>query len=139
MSAGNVNQNPSASSASIPAVLARTDHDAQNPQGPKEARSPTPYYLQVFGDTQRPQSIDLWLGPNTIGRARSCDIQFSAENISRNHCTITVIDDEAVIADNESCNGTTLDGTPVSTEKTKIQVGQVVQVAAVIMYLRQHG
>ena len=52
-----------------------------------------------------------------IGRSSENDIALSEKTISASHCRIKVVNDEFVIEDLNSTNGTFIDGQKISKEK----------------------
>ena len=53
-----------------------------------------------------------------IGRAPDCDVSFDDANISRRHAEIKVVMGSHVISDLGSTNGTTVNGVPITLERT---------------------
>jgi len=56
------------------------------------------------------QSYPLYVGENTVGRARDCRVVMTASTISRRHALITVYDGAFSVIDLESTNGTYCNG-----------------------------
>jgi pSer/pThr/pTyr-binding forkhead associated (FHA) protein len=70
----------------------------------------------------------LAMGPATIGRGAEADLRIDDTYISRKHCQLLVRDDQVVLRDLNSHNGTLVNGQPIQ-EKVlkpgdKIQLGQ---------------
>ena len=57
--------------------------------------------------------IPIAEGTITIGRLASCDVVYSDPSVSRKHAEISCLDDQVVIVDLDSTNGTKVNGTLV--------------------------
>src|ERR1044072_5862588 len=66
----------------------------------------------------------------TLGRLKGCDVVVDDEAASRRHCTITAREDEVVVADLQSANGTFVNEKRISTvelaKTDKIRIGSTV-------------
>jgi serine phosphatase RsbU (regulator of sigma subunit) len=62
-----------------------------------------------------------------IGRTAPADMVLADSDVSRAHCMVSLKDDELLVADLGSTNGTFIDGTPVS-EATVLPAGSLLQV-----------
>lgn len=69
--------------------------------GPKKAQN-SKWFL--FGETKVAQKkrICLKLGLNTVGKSHSNTIHISSIKCSRNHCTLSVTDEEIILRDDVS-------------------------------------
>jgi pSer/pThr/pTyr-binding forkhead associated (FHA) protein len=72
----------------------------------------------------------LGAGVNTIGRDPQCTICIGDASVSRGHACITIADDQAVLEDLKSKNGTqvmgeTIDGATVLKDGDEIEFGHV--------------
>ncbi|MBT2450660.1 FHA domain-containing protein, partial [Streptomyces sp. ISL-43] len=68
-------------------------------------------------------------GAIRIGRSADADVPLDDPDVSRLHCTVTVLPDGRVaVADLGSTNGTTLDGWPVGADRVALAPGALLQV-----------
>ncbi|MFF9056202.1 FHA domain-containing protein [Streptomyces erythrochromogenes] len=68
-------------------------------------------------------------GQIRIGRSSDADVPLDDPDVSRMHCAVTVIGDGRVaVADLDSTNGTTLDGSPVGSRPVALPPGALLQV-----------
>lgn len=67
------------------------------------------------------------VGQVTIGRAKDCDIVLPAENVSRRHATLFVVSGQVFLEDNNSANGTFLNGQPV-VQRTLVPEGATIKI-----------
>lgn len=74
----------------------------------------------------------------TIGRNQSCDLVLNRHDISRLHCRLTVRDGHLYVADNQSTNGSFINGLAVSDEQELLH-GDILSVANTdIRIIRDH-
>ncbi len=67
----------------------------------------------------------------TIGRNPDCDLQINSNGISKNHCRLVVTNEEVIIEDLNSRNGTFIDGKKIS--RAKIEPGQKISINQSLM------
>ena len=68
------------------------------------------------------QVIDLKLGVNRVGRSPDNDFQIEHPTVSSIHCELTIVNDELVVHDCDSTNGTFVAGDPVKV--ARLSAGQ---------------
>lgn len=83
------------------------------------------FKIVIVGGKLRGQEFILKPGENTLGRDPSCDIHFSVDGVSKKHMSISVNDDNVIVSDMGSANGTFLNGRIVkkATIKTGDKIG----------------
>ena len=52
-----------------------------------------------------------------VGRGKDCDMQILSTEVSRQHCRISIGDDQVTVTDLGSANGTNINGVPIQAEK----------------------
>ncbi|MFI8502414.1 FHA domain-containing protein [Streptomyces sp. NPDC085524] len=71
----------------------------------------------------------LHSGQIRVGRSADADVPLDDPDVSRLHCTVTVLQDGRVaVADLDSTNGTTLDGAPVGPQPVALTPGALLRV-----------
>ncbi|OEJ32208.1 FHA domain-containing protein [Streptomyces subrutilus] len=71
----------------------------------------------------------LHSGQIKVGRSADADVPLDDPDVSRLHCTVTVLRDGRVaVADLDSTNGTTLDGSPVGPQPVALPPGALLRV-----------
>ncbi|MFN7936338.1 MAG: cyclic nucleotide-binding domain-containing protein [Bryobacteraceae bacterium] len=85
--------------------------------------------LRVKSGLQEGQTLQLRFPSTSLGRAAECDLRFEDDGISRVHCTIFLDRSKAVVKDNESTNGTLVNGQPVA--ETELRNGDIISVGDV--------
>jgi pSer/pThr/pTyr-binding forkhead associated (FHA) protein len=85
-------------------------------------------YLEFLNGSLRGQRIMVFKD-TTIGRSSENDIALSEKTISASHCRIKVVNDEFVIEDLNSTNGTFIDGQKIS--KDKLEQGNELQLSSI--------
>ncbi|MFC5883279.1 FHA domain-containing protein, partial [Streptomyces virginiae] len=79
-------------------------------------------------------------GQIRIGRSGDADVPLDDPDVSRMHCAVTVIRDGRVaVADLDSTNGTTLDGSPVGTQPVALPPGALLRVGESTLRLAPAG
>jgi hypothetical protein len=73
--------------------------------------------------TSPPQALDVGDNQNVLGRAHDSDIVLSVPEVSRHHALIVRRDNEVLLSDFESANGTKLNGTRLDRETVAIVPG----------------
>lgn len=76
--------------------------------------------LRVLNGPQGGQIFNLKNGKNTVGRASQCDIKIMVQGVSKVHCEIQVASDGIKVIDNNSSNGTYVNGTKVQSATLRI-------------------
>ncbi|MBN2808870.1 MAG: FHA domain-containing protein [Deltaproteobacteria bacterium] len=88
-------------------------------------------WLIEFNENELPiNSYQLICGKTfLIGRDADCNIILNNKTISRKHCSIEIKEDQIIIHDNNSANGTIVDGTLIKScnldEKSYITLGEL--------------
>ena len=87
-------------------------------------------WLVTFHNNQYGQDFKLYNGKNKIGSATGCDIIINDPSVSGEHTTILFRENEFLIKDNFSTNGTKVNGVSVSEGKLKdgdeLQLGNTI-------------
>ncbi|MEU6315327.1 FHA domain-containing protein [Streptomyces sp. NPDC047014] len=79
-------------------------------------------------------------GQITVGRSSGADVPLDDPDVSRLHCAVTVIHDGRIaVADLDSTNGTTLDGSPVGRQPVALPPGALLQVGESTLRLSPPG
>ncbi|MEC4575432.1 FHA domain-containing protein [Streptomyces virginiae] len=79
-------------------------------------------------------------GQIRIGRSADADVPLDDPDVSRMHCAVTVISDGRIaVADLDSTNGTTLDGSPVGTQPVALPPGALLRVGESTLRLAPAG
>ncbi|AQT72735.1 FHA domain-containing protein [Streptomyces sp. fd1-xmd] len=79
-------------------------------------------------------------GQIRVGRSSDADVPLDDPDVSRMHCAVTVIGDGRVaVADLESTNGTTLDGSPVGIQPVALPPGALLRVGESTLRLAPAG
>lgn len=73
--------------------------------------------LRILNGKFAGQSFQLRSGPTTIGRAPTCDIVISSQNISKEHARIEILADKIILTDLGSRNGTFVNGVQIKSQK----------------------
>ncbi len=90
--------------------------------------------LDVFWPDGKFDSYLLVNPSVSVGRSAGCTITLDTDTLSRYHFSITLTDDEPVIADMDSANGTFVDGVRLADSQTlTLQGGEEIQVGALRM------
>lgn len=90
----------------------------------------------------KPSGRSLLFGPGEylLGRGPECQVRFSSDWVSRQHCQITVTGEGAVLRDLGSRNGTLVNGSLIQEARLwagdRVQIGQV---AFEVSYVPQGG
>ena len=79
------------------------------------------------------RSINLRLGVNQIGRGPDCDFQIDHPSVSSRHCELILSTDGLLIRDQQSTNGTCIDGQPAT--ESWLRPGQNVALGGVILFV----
>ena len=99
--------------------------------------SPKAHYLLILEGDGKGQRIELGRDALVIGRAPPADIVLPDPRISRSHCRLVVVDDEVIVADLQSSNGTFLNGQRV-TGSLPLPVGARLQLGSHVLEHELH-
>tara|TARA_B110001454_G_scaffold219200_1_gene251821 strand:+ start:45088 stop:46719 length:1632 start_codon:yes stop_codon:yes gene_type:complete len=77
--------------------------------------------LRVLNGPQGGQIFNLKNGKNTVGRASQCDIKIMVQGVSKIHCELHVTQEGIKVVDNNSSNGTYVNGTKI--QSTVLRLG----------------
>ena len=92
--------------------------DSQNPsQLPQTERRKLVGWLVTFTNDEFGQDYKLYFGKNKIGTAAGCDIIITDPSVSGEHTTILFRDNEFLIKDHFSTNGTKINGVTIDEGK----------------------
>lgn len=75
--------------------------------------------------------------PASIGRDESCKFRVPVANVSRKHCELFEADDELLVRDMGSSNGTYVNGSKI--KQTELAPGDVLTVGPVVFVVRIDG
>ncbi|MGE3109622.1 MAG: FHA domain-containing protein [Phycisphaerales bacterium] len=75
--------------------------------------------------------------PATIGRGEECRVRVPLSAVSRKHCELAMDDEEVVIRDLKSSNGTYVNGMKV--QKRDLVPGDLIAIGPVVFVLRLNG
>ena len=81
--------------------------------------------------------VGLKPGDSVIGRGQDCQLRIPAGDVSRRHCSVSLSEDGLSIADNDSRNGTHVNGEQV--ESRELEPGDVVTVGHFVFVVRIDG
>lgn len=76
--------------------------------------------LRVLNGPQGGQIFNLKNGKNTLGRNSQCDVKVMVQGVSKLHCEIIVGQDSIKVIDNNSSNGTYVNGTRIQTATLRL-------------------
>ena len=77
---------------------------------------------------QSTESIEIQNGTFTLGRSRKSDIKVDDDQISGNHISITLRDSSLFVQDNESTNGTFLNGNKLDSQEFSFGINDEIQI-----------
>jgi pSer/pThr/pTyr-binding forkhead associated (FHA) protein len=77
--------------------------------------------LRILNGPQGGQIFNLKNGKNTVGRASQCDIKIMVQGVSKIHCELHVTQEGIKVIDNNSSNGTYVNGTKI--QATTLRLG----------------
>ncbi len=92
---------------------------------PKSAKNGT-LTLTILDGHLKGESFNLTNFPLVIGRDPSCDLFLNDRTVTRRHASVDIIDNEVVICDLNSMNGTWIDGK--SCDRAILKDGSIVQI-----------
>jgi pSer/pThr/pTyr-binding forkhead associated (FHA) protein len=87
----------------------------------------------VVKNEGREQVIELKLGVNRLGRSPDADLHVEHSTISGFHCELVLDQDELVVRDNDSTNGTFVAGEPI--HEARLLAGQSFSVGDVEIFV----
>ncbi len=87
--------------------------------------------LLIKSDGFENQVIKLKLGVTRLGRSAKNDFQIEHPTVSAAHCELALANDELVVRDLSSTNGTFVNDEPI--EEARLQVGQTLRVGDIEM------
>ncbi len=93
--------------------------------------------LRFLNGPKKGSYLQLSLGSNKIGRSSSCAIQIQSPGISKIHADINVKDSEIVLSDQNSSNGTYVNG--VKIDQQKIEMGDQIALHDIIFDIVRSG
>lgn len=93
--------------------------------------------LRFLNGPKKGTYFPLSPGSNTIGRSSSCAIQLQSPGISKVHAEITVTDSEIILSDQNSSNGTYING--VRTDQQAIEMGDQIALHNIIFDIVRSG
>jgi pSer/pThr/pTyr-binding forkhead associated (FHA) protein len=76
--------------------------------------------IRILNGPQAGQVFPLKPGRNTLGRAPSCEVRFNSNSLSREHASIYITDDKAILTDLNSRNGSFLNGVKIQNQKINL-------------------
>ncbi|MBL7545714.1 MAG: FHA domain-containing protein [Bdellovibrionaceae bacterium] len=76
--------------------------------------------LRILNGPQAGQIFNLKNGKSTLGRASQCDIKIMVQGVSKVHCEILVTQDGIKVVDNNSSNGTYVNGTRIQSSMLRL-------------------
>jgi S-DNA-T family DNA segregation ATPase FtsK/SpoIIIE len=102
-------------------------HRSWSPPGSERRRTGSTHYsLVVIGGPGTGARFPLANGAHVLGRGQNADITVDDPALSRHHLRLTIADIGITIADEQSSNGTFIDGKSID-QPTPVAVGTVVQ------------
>lgn len=101
-----------------------------NVERPASAVIGTPTLTIIKGSLEG-QSFPLTSFPLVIGRDPSCDLFLNDRTVTRRHASVDIIDNEVVICDLHSMNGTWVDGK--ACDRASLSDGSIVQIGTFTM------
>lgn len=75
--------------------------------------------------------------PATIGRDESCKVRVPVANVSRKHCELYESDDELLVRDMNSSNGTYVNGSKI--KQTELAPGDILTVGPMVFVVKIDG
>ncbi|MBE7188501.1 FHA domain-containing protein, partial [Jatrophihabitans endophyticus] len=116
-------------------VLRSVAEDAEGAPATDVATGPC---VQVIGGHDAGACAPLRSGPVRIGRDAHCELRLHDERVSRRHATIRGDANGAVVHDDVSTNGTTVEGAVVGRGEVPLPVGAVARVGDTVLTVREH-
>jgi len=91
------------------------------------------YRLRILVGPNKGKSIPLEDGHNTIGRSPGSDVTLASSKVSKQHCSVIVMEDSVLLQDLNSSNGTFVNGSRVM--ERPLKVGDRVSVGEYVLEL----
>ncbi|HAF29653.1 MAG TPA: hypothetical protein DCG75_11465 [Bacteroidales bacterium] len=91
-------------------------------------------WLVTFSIDDYGQDFKLFVGKNRIGSGKNCDILINDSSVSGEHATILFREDEFLIKDNFSTNGTKING--VTTDEGKLKDGDELRLGNTVFKIK---
>lgn len=76
--------------------------------------------IRILSGPQAGQIFPLSAGTHRIGRAPSCEVKVNSNSVSKEHATILVTSDKVIITDNNSRNGTFVNGVRIQSQRINL-------------------
>ncbi|NNF03540.1 MAG: FHA domain-containing protein [Rhodothermales bacterium] len=105
-----------AEQASSDADASAPDAETVGPSAPKAPSAGSPV-LHVRSSESDVQEFELGAGETVVGRSADADIRIDDASLSRRHAVLTVSGSRVTVRDNDSKNGTWIDGEKVSGDR----------------------
>lgn len=118
-------------------IAALTSPTVALKQGAANIDEPSDYHRDTVLESKNAYTLidhqgnqyELNQQPLTIGRVPSCDIHIRGdEKVSRTHATIAIVNDEALVCDKGSSNGTFINEQAVSHQGMLLRVGDTLRI-----------
>lgn len=93
-----------------------------------------PHLLEIQTGRHKGRKIRLTDPETIIGRAEDAKIRISSEDVSRHHCLLIAREDDVLVRDLESRNGTFINGRPIEGEVI-LQPGGTLSVGPMVLRL----
>ena len=93
--------------------------------------------LVTFGKSGTRRAFTIKNGTTVIGRKTDADLRIPLNEISRSHCELSVTDDEVVLRDLDSRNGTFLNDEEIS--EAPINAGDRIRLGPVVFVVQIDG
>jgi len=93
--------------------------------------------LRFMDDKGQRVTVQLGSSPITIGRAEDADVTIPGNNVSRLHCAIRQWDEDFIIKDLHSENGTVVNGKPI--DVCRLAVGDKISVGSYSLFFEKQG
>ncbi|MCP4867825.1 MAG: FHA domain-containing protein [Proteobacteria bacterium] len=111
------------------------DGDAGGPRGKSEGRGRLLGVLVSFSANPSGEMWPVRKGRTTLGNDTAADVVLNYDGISRAHATIVSRPGVVWISDNDSTNGTFVNGVDVLDEKVRLGQGDVLKIGPIAMTL----
>ncbi len=105
---------------------------ASTPAAEEQASTADIHCLEVEGDELDESLIVVEASGAKVGRAAPADVVLSHKSVSREHCIIGLANDELLVTDLNSTNGTFIDGVRIS-RATILPVGSVLRLGQIAL------
>lgn len=92
--------------------------------------------LVMFKDGER-REFPIKHEDTVIGRRQDCDLRIQTGDVSRRHCLVSVEDEEALVQDLESANGTYVNGERIS--EKQLSAGDRLKIGPAVFIVQIDG